>query len=669
MDRKHDEKVVSEKDWKLLPEDPTLDKSRDLRLNDAWYVVGDVNETDSLDSQKYERLKMGEFDSCLGFWQFWNCFEFEDLKKRLPQDVNIRMIRKRVGLDYGDEHFKNGGAWNIEFCPEKLEEVTKLMVLAVVSEAFGKRNASDVIGVALSKHMEDWQLKLYVSKYEIEGKFMCNLVLGSFMRSCSFKEFVPGTARSDPIPAIEITKKRKMKQISAFETDPATRVCPPILESLRWSDFYQMAETPHILEADPAEVAKSSEPQTNDAIINLTHQDNVEFLCSLKFRNMIMKNSNVSVFVDHNLLVLRGDPEKTSEVKDMIESFRNPNPHKEHSNITNEKLKSKKSSMFVTIPCKSKAPELSVPTNEHCATELCETKSYVVFLRGLPFDVKSEDVEKELLDDFPCIAIHLTNDKKGRRTGHGFIEFKTEEERASVIEKQNGSVVNGRYIEMFKSCQASLVSALNNGQRRNGRILHKNRWRKNDEIVQEVENLGKTSSVLTKSPSEKRTEEASKDSLKHQRNDLGQLWTCDDWIVSENKLAEESNEQEYDFNQFVQRQDGEEDHYLLIPPRKVSDEFEGDINMAYRDLIYTGEIVGIEGDLNVDCRQADWGSSNICSSHGNEISEFSHCISFIFQGFAARQANTIFNANAKVFVPKMDCAIHENATPGVLLAQ
>merc|ERR1719265_534805 len=123
---------------------------------------------------------------------------------------------------------------------------------------------------------------------------------------------------------------------------------------------------------------------------------------------------------------------------------------------------------------------------------------------------------------------------------------------------------------MFKSCQASLVSALKNGQRRNGRILHKNRWGKND-------------SVLTKSLSEKRTKEALKGSLKPQRNDLGQLWiTYDNWITSENKLTKESNEQEYGFNQFAQRQNDEEDHYMLIPPRKVSDEFEGDINMAYR---------------------------------------------------------------------------------------
>ncbi len=29
---------------KLLPEDLTLDKSRDLRLNDEWFVIGDINE-------------------------------------------------------------------------------------------------------------------------------------------------------------------------------------------------------------------------------------------------------------------------------------------------------------------------------------------------------------------------------------------------------------------------------------------------------------------------------------------------------------------------------------------------------------------------------------------------------------------------------------------------
>jgi len=214
----------------------------DVQLNDKWRVFCDVNENDDLESVKYKLFDLGEFETAFSFWCFWNSLGGEQgLLQRLPQHCNLRMLRYRVEPDYDSEYLKFGGAWTIECEAEHFAQCLNMLLVAAVCEGMGERN---VMGVSISKHESQMELKVYVSQYEKEGEFLCKMILGAFMEGCSYEKFKKNLKNppSGDVPRIEIKRKYKIKRFKQYQNMKESRVVSDRLANFKWGDLFQLKD-------------------------------------------------------------------------------------------------------------------------------------------------------------------------------------------------------------------------------------------------------------------------------------------------------------------------------------------------------------------------------------------------------------------------------------------
>merc|ERR1712087_1004835 len=92
----------------------------------------------------------------------------------------------------------------------------------------------------------------------------------------------------------------------------------------------------------------------------------------------------------------------------------------------------------------------------------------VVKLRGLPWNVTAEDIQKFLAPVVvPPGGVHLMNGFNGRPSGLAYIELSSDEDQGAALAKDK-QTIGGRYIDIFACSQNELQARLAGGLERTG---------------------------------------------------------------------------------------------------------------------------------------------------------------------------------------------------------
>uniref|UniRef100_A0AAV2MRD7 RRM domain-containing protein n=1 Tax=Knipowitschia caucasica TaxID=637954 RepID=A0AAV2MRD7_KNICA len=93
----------------------------------------------------------------------------------------------------------------------------------------------------------------------------------------------------------------------------------------------------------------------------------------------------------------------------------------------------------------SKTPKLKVKKN--VKNEMDPTTEFTVKLRGVPFNVKEQQI-REFMTPLKPAAIRIGRNESGNRTGYVYVDLHSEEEVQKAL-KRNKDYIGGRYIEVF----------------------------------------------------------------------------------------------------------------------------------------------------------------------------------------------------------------------------
>lgn len=80
-------------------------------------------------------------------------------------------------------------------------------------------------------------------------------------------------------------------------------------------------------------------------------------------------------------------------------------------------------------------------------SEMEPTTAFTVKLRGVPFNVKEQQI-REFMTPLKPVAIRIGKNESGNRTGYAYIDLRSEEEVQKAL-KKNKDYIGGRYIEVF----------------------------------------------------------------------------------------------------------------------------------------------------------------------------------------------------------------------------
>ncbi|XP_072288983.1 probable RNA-binding protein 19 isoform X2 [Eucyclogobius newberryi] len=118
-------------------------------------------------------------------------------------------------------------------------------------------------------------------------------------------------------------------------------------------------------------------------------------------------------------------------------------------------------------------------------SEMDPTTEFTVKLRGVPFNVKEQQI-REFMTPLKPVAIRIGKNESGNRTGYVYVDLRSEEEVQKAL-KRNKDYIGGRYIEVF-----SVDASGNKGKRREKEIDRNfSRKLKEDEEEEDVSESGR----------------------------------------------------------------------------------------------------------------------------------------------------------------------------------
>ncbi|KCV70984.1 hypothetical protein H696_01931 [Fonticula alba] len=89
--------------------------------------------------------------------------------------------------------------------------------------------------------------------------------------------------------------------------------------------------------------------------------------------------------------------------------------------------------------------------------------TFLVHLRGLPFDVTEDDVAEFFTGMSSPVSpdddVYIIRYRSGKLTGEAYVRLKTEADQARAMEKQRQNI-GSRYIELFRSSDQELINAM-----------------------------------------------------------------------------------------------------------------------------------------------------------------------------------------------------------------
>jgi len=497
----------------------------DLKLNDKWCVVCDVNDDDCVTNMKYKPFELGNFDSAFGFWSFWNSFgETEGMLQRFPPNCNMRILRNGIALSYEDAHLKHGGAWIIECNRQHLSESCDSILYAIVCEAMEEEKAK-VMGMIISKHANGLQLKVIVSSHEDGVEAQCRKLLGPAVISCKYEKFLENTVdRTVEIPTVAVRTKLKVKKLKEFRSCKESKVIPAELARFHWDDFFvtplgaakdvasSERKTPNGIKAKSRKGRTRNAPKTwqpvsgqiawpkNQAPRRFNeHEQRVDAADSYVLRlrglpwgcrkSMVLTFFNELPIIHNDILFTHLQGGRPSG--EALVCFPTANEYNKALSCAGKFMEGRYIELF---PATSddwnrqlKRKNFGNGTSQLKRFQPLDQNSFIAFIRGLPYSAHPDDVKDGFFGmEFPCIGVHLTMDNLGRPTGHGYAEFATKSVRDCAVAKKNNTYLTNRYVEVFKSCQDSLTAALRCGQSRNGKILY---GRDNKYVLDRIEQV------------------------------------------------------------------------------------------------------------------------------------------------------------------------------------
>lgn len=124
-------------------------------------------------------------------------------------------------------------------------------------------------------------------------------------------------------------------------------------------------------------------------------------------------------------------------------------------------------------------------TKKAAENEIEPTTEFTVKLRGVPFNVKEQQI-REFMTPLKPVAIRIGKNESGNRTGYVYVDLCSEEEVQKAL-KKNKDYIGGRYIEVFN------IDSTGNKEKRKPKEIDRNfsRTLKEDEEDEDVSESGR----------------------------------------------------------------------------------------------------------------------------------------------------------------------------------
>uniref|UniRef100_A0A3Q3X5K8 Probable RNA-binding protein 19 n=1 Tax=Mola mola TaxID=94237 RepID=A0A3Q3X5K8_MOLML len=136
------------------------------------------------------------------------------------------------------------------------------------------------------------------------------------------------------------------------------------------------------------------------------------------------------------------------EEKSDDEEDRGPVQHTDSALESGENMSKTKISISSKDKKQSKVKNFEAVNTYVCLLQIKPTTPFTVKLRGVPFNVKEQQI-REFMTPLKPAAIRIGKNESGNRTGYVYADLHSEEQVEKAL-KKNKDYIGGRYIEVFR---------------------------------------------------------------------------------------------------------------------------------------------------------------------------------------------------------------------------